>query len=546
MIIVFVFLFSVLLLGTVRAFAQQPTPTSAPTPVPTIAPTPTLVPTPDLAFLDLEKRVYRLEVQQEQAIQSLETTSELTQAAVKVAGGFVAILIAIQGFVTYKQVSREGRVSDLQAKNLEAVNTITTVIAQGAEKNVNSLNVILATFQRMMDFKVTEAENTQKLVEKMQSQLDELKKAQRQQVEELLQSAERLRRGRSMYTSPDPTLRRQMDEFRAQMNLMQQVMLDRYTGVDSPAENRRYGEIYLRRGIIAYCDNDIFKSHKMLKIAEKFFPPLQQAEGMPGDQKFPVAFTQYYLALIEKNYGTMTRARDHIKDSYQVYGQNEPNELLTSVMRAEIFSYLEDMDVAQEAIQVILKRSEILQQREPLQEHDAIYALRARLLLGNTYYVGKEYGQALTYYNEALGKDESGYYSYYINHSIAQVYHKQTEKAEEGAERAKDEAKKAKWEERAREYEEKAKENKRLAYEALIATKHLQTKSALDTQILLNALAYLCTHQDQPEEAKKYRETLRGLWRRIIKVGDFELRLFSFEKKRPISKEDFWVEVIGG
>jgi tetratricopeptide (TPR) repeat protein len=412
----------------------------------------------------------------------------------------------------------------LQEANLRQVNNITTAIAAGARENVDSLNTILSTFQRIMDFKVAEAKDARDLMERMKSQLAELEKAQRQQAEELLQNAVRLKRPRYIYTSPDPDLQRRMVEFRTQMDLMQRVILDRYTGVESPTENRRYGEIYLRRGIIAYYDNDMPKSREMLRVAEQFFPvPVseQEIESMPLDEKLPIAFTQFYLALIEKNYHEMTAAKGHIEKSYAVYGQNEPEELLTPATRAEILSYLEDMDSARSAIREVLGRADNLRQRGPLKRHDAIYALRARLLLGNTYYVQGKWEEALQHYQDTLEADVRRDYSYYTYHSIAQVHHQL------GG-------------------EEEAQENRRRAYKELVDTGHLRTKVALDTRILLNALAYLCTREDMPEKAKEYRETIQELWLRIREVNSLQLHLFSFEKKRPIGKDDFWTEVFGG
>lgn len=538
------FLFSALMLGTVRASAQQPTPTtSAPTP----APTTTLAFTPAL-----ERRVYQLEVKQDQTVKSLQTSNTVTQVVMGVAGGFVAILVGIQGFATYRQLRREegrderqtsreevwnryaGRMFALQEKNLKEVNTITTAIAAGATQNVDSLNTILSTFQRIMEFKVMEAGEAKDLmrrVEDLQSQLenleraqrqqrDELERAQRRQVEELLQCAVRLRHPRFMYTSPDPDLKLQIEGYRTQTDFMERATLDRYTGVESPkAENRRYGEIYLRRGVIAYCDNDVLKSREMLRIAERFFPfSEQEIESMSREQRLPTAFTQYYLALIEKNYGEMTAAREYIERSYTVYGRNEPEELLTPATRAEILSYLGDMDNARVAIHEVLGRADDLRQRGPLRRHDAIYALRARLLLGNTYYVSHEWQQALQHYQDTLKADVHRYYGYYVYHSIAQVYHQLGD-------------------------EKRAKENKRQAYKELVDTRHLQTKVALDTKILLNALAYLCTREDKPQKAQEYRETIRELWLRIREVNGLQLRLFSFEKKQQVSKEEFWTEV---
>ncbi len=424
-------------------------------------------------------------------------------------------------------------IAALQEENLSKMNSLMTAIAAGWRENVNSLNAIFSSFARIMDFKVAEAVDTQKLVERMESQLAEMEAAQRQQVEELLTSAVRLRRPRHIYARPDPDLQRRMIEFRTQMDLMQRVVLKRYTGVASPAANRCYGEIYLRRGIIAYYENDMVKAREMLDTAAKFFPVpalAQEIASMPPNDRPPTAFIQFYLALIEKNYGEMKKARDHIEKSYAVYGQNEPDELATPVTRAEILSYLGDMDKAREAIQEVLARADALRQIESLKPHDAAYALRAQLLLGNTYYVQGEWRKAFECYQKTLRGDVRRDNVYYAYISIAQVYRQL----------GKDEATP---EDERQAYEEKARENQRLAYEELIATGHLRTKVALDTRILLNALAYLCTRDAEPDKAREYRATIQGLWLRIQTVNGLELRLFSLEKKRQVDKGEFWAEI---
>lgn len=413
-----------------------------------------------------------------------------------------------------------GRMFALQKANLEQVNNITTAIAAGATQNVKSLNTMLSTFQQIMEFKVAEAEGAQELFQNMKVQLDRWEEVQLRQVEELLQCAVRLRRPRFMYASPDPDLRFQIQDFRAQMDRIPREVLDEHTGAVSPeAENREYGEIYLRRGMIEYYENDIVKSREMLRISEKFFSfSKEEIENMSRDRRIPTAFTLYYLALIEKNYGEMRAALEYIEKSYEVHGQKQQNEVLTPTTRAEILSYLGHLDNARAAIEEVLDRAENLKQSGLLSRQDAIYALRARLFLGNTYYVEGEWDRALQHYEDALKADVRRDYSYYIHQSIAQVYHQLGD-------------------------EKEAKENKRQVYKELVGTRHLQTKVALDTRILLNALAYLCTHEDEPETAKQYKEIAQELLLKIREVNGLQLHLFSFEQKRPIRKDKFLTEV---
>jgi tetratricopeptide (TPR) repeat protein len=454
----------------------------------------------------------------------------------------VGSLFGIATWYSGRQEQQEEKKRDrsmfaLQEKNLEEVNTITTAIAAGATQNVESLNTILETIQKIMDFKVSEAENVQKLaatnvqelVQKMEGQLEELEEAQRQEVKDLLRKAVALRRPRFQYANPDPDLQRQMVEFRTQVDLMQQMILHRHTDAESPkAENRDYGEIYLRRGVIAYYDNDVVKSREMLKIAERYFPFSEQAKSASQDQRTQTAFIQFYLALIEKNYGDMKKAGEYIENSYEVYGrgQKEQKELLTILTRAEIFSYLGNMEIARAAIQEVLDRADKLRQQKTFTRQEANYALRARLLLGNIYYIDGEWTQALQQYEaileqeEALTTDASQSSSYYTYHSIAQVHDKLDES-------------------------EEARRIKGQAYEKLLETNHLRTKTAMDTRILLNALAYLCTREDEPGQAQQYEKDIQDLWLQIGELNGLQLRLFSFEQKRQVNKGEFLTEIFG-
>src|SRR6266508_2254359 len=85
--------------GAVRVSAQQPTPTQQVAPIP-VAPTP-------MPLSDLERRIYQLEVQQTQTIASLQRSNNYNQFLITGVGVFIAILVTIQGFVTFVQVRRE-------------------------------------------------------------------------------------------------------------------------------------------------------------------------------------------------------------------------------------------------------------------------------------------------------------------------------------------------------------------------------------------------------------------------------------------------------
>lgn len=392
-------------------------------------------------------------------------------------------------------------------------------------KNVETLNQVLSAFQKIMDFKVVEAREAAKLVERMQEELKELEETRAEQVDMLLQTARRLVRKRFVYANPDADFLKLTTDFRTQMDTIPQKVLMKYTGADKTgAKEWRYGEIFLRRGIIAYYDNDPAKARDMLKIAESLFPFTEdQLQSMTDEQRFGTAFTRYYLALLEKNYGDIRLAQNYIESSYLAWGKNIDNELVTPTTRAEILSYAPGgSNRARDAIAEILQRVVNLKKTgRTLAKQDAICAVRVHLFLGNTRYLEEAWDQALQHFQDALKEDEGKLYSYFACHSISQALRKLDQKNE-------------------------AESMLEQTYQHLLESRHLETKVALDSRILLNALAYLCTRAKQPKEADRYRQTILNLWTKIEKVDGLELRLFSLEQKKQVSKKEFWEELFEG
>lgn len=145
-------------------------------------------------------------------------------------------------------IEQTSRLFALVEANFAKINEITTAVANGAKENVSTLNAVLASFQQIMQFKVTEAQ----LVEQIRSELNEMERTRKQQVDELLKEAIKLIRKRFEFTNPDPILQRLMVEFRTKMDNISMATLMKYTKAEAKDERDwRYGEIFLRRGVIA-------------------------------------------------------------------------------------------------------------------------------------------------------------------------------------------------------------------------------------------------------------------------------------------------------
>ena len=385
-------------------------------------------------------------------------------------------------------------------------------------ENINSISNFKVEESKYAKEALEEQAKAAGLLPKIQQKLQEFENERKQQVNSLLDDAKRLIRRRTEYASPNSIDKRLTNDFRAKFDFIPVSTLNKYTNSDGLSQNLEYGEIFLRRGIIAYYDNDIIKAQEMFKQANQFYHSVDK-DNIPDDLRTPIAFTYYYLALIEKNYGNLKDARKNIERSYQIWGKNEKEELLTPITRAEILSYSPGhSQEARDAIKQIDEKVKSL--NRDLVNHEITYIRRGHLISGNTYYIEKNWEKALEHYKIALTSGNvKKAYNYYALHSLAQVHSKLGNKNES---------------------------NKLLekCYNELLDSGHLETKVALDTQITLNALAYLCTKNSDSSESRKYERAVQNLLFRIRKVNELELRLFSLKQKKQIHKTNYMDDLL--
>jgi tetratricopeptide (TPR) repeat protein len=320
-------------------------------------------------------------------------------------------------------------------------------------------------------------------------------------------------RSRHEFTEPDRELQSAIFQFRIKMDGLSKQFLDKYT------DQSQYGPVFYFRGLIAFLDGDILTAHKMLSVSAKLTPFAETSQTeTPRDFRIRAAFTRFYLALLEKNYGNMRTAKDYIEKSYRIYGQDEKSELLTLVTLAEILSYLpEGLEFARKDLEELFERFKLKVQTHRLTKAEAQYIPRAHLIYGNTFYVEKRWGEARTAYEKVLDINSKNYYAH---HSLGQILQ------EEG-----------------RPQEAQATFDK--AYQCLLDSRHLETKPERNTQIGLNALAYLCLRDIDRTAAKPYLDAVSSNLAKVRELNGFELKLFSLKKKRLITKDDFWSELLG-
>lgn len=428
--------------------------------------------------------------------------------------GRVLRIYESQAAVGEKYGEHAGQIFNLQESYSRGMADITTAFKD-----------ILENIKDVLEFRVKESQHALKALEErdrereeaaailpeIKRELEELKKARDAQMDDLLNDTPRLQRSRHEYTEPDRELQASIFQFRLKMDGMPKLYLNKY------ADQPKYGPIFYYRGLIAFVESDIVTANRMLRLSEKLNPFTETGlPTMPHEQRIFSAFTQFYLGLIQKNYGTMRLAHDFVEKSFRMYGREEKGELLTLVTLAEILSYMpEELARARSYLQELFERVKLKVKAGTLTKAEAQYIPRAHLIYGNTFFVEKNWQEARQAYEEALKINPR---LYYVHHSLGQIL--QEENSPQQAQAAYDKA-----------------------LHCLVESQNLETKPERGTQIMLNALAFLCLRGLDPAKAKPYRDAVSDHIAKVRELNGFELKFFSFRKKRMVGKEEFLREL---
>ena len=394
--------------------------------------------------------------------------------------------------------------------------------ARGMAEITTMFKDVLENIKGISGFKVEEGKlavdaiemqaKAAQILPQIQAELDDLRRERDDRMDDLLQDSTSLRRSRHEFTQPDRDLQATILQFRIKMDGLSKRFLDKYV------EEFKYWPVFFNRGIIAFLDGDILTAHNMFGIAEKMAPFVEaKFTEMNRDDRIRIAFTQFYLALFEKNYGNIHSAKDHIEKSYRVYGEHEESEFLTLVTFAEIFSYLpEGLESARHAIKQLIKRAKARQKANVLTRVEEQYLSRAHLIYANTFFIQHSLGEARTAYEKVLKINSKNYYAHY---ALGQILNEEGQHKEAQATFDK-------------------------VYQYLRDSSNLETKTERSTQISLNALAYMCLRETDKVEAKPYLDSVKTNLAKIREIDSFELKPFSLKKKLPVKKDEFWSELI--
>jgi hypothetical protein len=171
-------------------------------------------------------------------------------------------------------------------------------------------------------------------------------------------------------------------------------------------------------GVIAYYDNDIIEAKNYLDRAAQFKAPDHEGElGTNQDYRNRFAFTHYFRALIQKNWGDLAEAQHEIEQSAKLI-EKRPEEFLTPVTKAEILSYIVgDEDRCRNLLDNLLAQIKALEDDlkkngKDLNGNQKRLRNRMFVLRGNTYFVrGNAFDKAFDDYESAINRDPSDYYA---------------------------------------------------------------------------------------------------------------------------------------
>lgn len=355
------FLFVALTIGTIRISAQQSAPTpgaSAPTPTP-----------------DLERRVYRLEVEQTQNIEALNSSIETNRSLVTIFAGLFGLVVAIQGLVSFSQWRREGE--------REARQTRREGERDGMDqKSAKQVSDILDVVQRTLASRLDAEEKARKEAEEARKEAEGAKKAllaaaekkareeAKEAREELQKVANRLAPFEGFYGTFQELIkdtRKSIEEqasrlagtarheFRQHANELNSlarqfdIFKTQYANLEAKPHPEFSARIAYILGIAAHYANQPELAKQYLgKVAG-----CQQPE--PGEDNRPyekrVANAYYYLGVIESNFGNHDEA---IKFFEKANGLDlDRKDFLTRVVTAEAYAMSANPDKAMPFLSVV-------------------------------------------------------------------------------------------------------------------------------------------------------------------------------------------------
>ncbi len=403
--------------GATTTSAQQNNPT--PDLAGSVTPVPPWSATPPVN--DLEDRVERLEIVQEETVHSLTSINEYNQFLFTLTGGIVALLVGIQGFATYIQFRREREREERQIKRESAMDDAQLT---GAKRVSDIMNVVQQTLESRLLAEQAErekAENLQKQLEdvankfdrlntfyqKFQSNIRNLRKELENEGSQLAQIGRHDFRGNTDRLSD---FARRFDRF-----------MSDYKGVEEGDYSFTAHVPYIR-GIAAHYSNQPEVAEEFLKQVVTRQNPEPGEESLAYNRR--MANSYYYLGLNGSNFGKYEEAIQYFEMGNKLDFQSR--DFLTKIVIAEAYVMNGEFSKADQILDEIETRMQDIEElEESLRNSEVRHKSRVALIRANILILrgtGDWMDEAQSLLLPVRNADPS---YYYVTATLAQLYHLQ-------------------------------------------------------------------------------------------------------------------------
>jgi tetratricopeptide (TPR) repeat protein len=388
----------------------------------------TVGPTPEQRLAVLEERMNTTLALKQEETQDLRDRIEFIYKLVSLIGGLAAFVILFLAIRDSIQRSREGErqrgideivreTLRLQNAAMSQQNRLSAIQVDAAQadparhlERIQNVNQVIDTVQKTLAFRL---ETEQKVA-------DVIRTFEKQEVERERKSKQKLDSALGIFEGFKNMNRMQFATLTAEQQKRAIKLVEKVNALEDAFKDKDFeiaGHLLYTCGAITYYDEDIIQAKTLLDQAAQCRATDHSAELTTNKvYRKRFAFIHYFRSIIQKNWGELSEALFEIEQSDKLL-RDDNTEFLTPVTKAEILSYVEGNEQrCRSEVLALLDRITQLEKakrerNEVLNANQVRLRNRLLILLGNTYFLAKNYQSALEQYQKAVEFKADEYYA---------------------------------------------------------------------------------------------------------------------------------------
>ena len=277
-------------------------------------------------------------------------------------------------------------------------------------QRIQNVNEVIDTVQKTLAFRLVTEQKVVDAITTIEEQKAERARRHKQKLDSALVILETFKRmNRMQFAALGPEQHSRAIKLIEKVNDLEDSLDEKDFGTT--------GDLLYTCGVIAYYDEDIVGAREFLERAVQCRAPDHEGELATNEAyRKRFAFTHYFRAIIQKNWGDLTEALFEIEQSAKHFKGNT-GEFLTPTTKAEILSYLvgRGQDCRSEVLILIEGLATLENERKgngkELDPNQKRLRNRLLVLLGHTYFVDHDHSRALEEYKRATAFRPMDYYA---------------------------------------------------------------------------------------------------------------------------------------